>query len=210
MKSAYKIFKESVATITGYYMLLVEETKSQRLVGSTNEWVLDNYYMISEQEKVLKIELQSKEFRRIDSKRMQQLAQLLLGFLKKCHHQIDKNLLFRYLSQVQVSQKDYLSYPEVCALLPLMKSILIQELADLCRQLEQSHAYHYSPTDKGMADMEHLNEAARQNLMMMNIFNSLKKMTKLPVSEMIDSVSYTEFTEQFLMMMEIFNQLRLL
>ena len=53
MKSSYKIFKESVRQVTHYYMLLVEETKSQRLVGSTNEWVLDNYYMISEQEKVL-------------------------------------------------------------------------------------------------------------------------------------------------------------
>ena len=51
MKSTYKIFKESIKTITNYYLLLVEETKSQRLVGSTNEWILDNYYMISEQEK---------------------------------------------------------------------------------------------------------------------------------------------------------------
>ena len=62
MKSTYKIFKESVKEITQYYMLLVDETKSQRLVGSTNEWVLDNYYMISEQEKVLKVDLRSKEF----------------------------------------------------------------------------------------------------------------------------------------------------
>ena len=56
MRSTYKIFKDSVRQVTHYYMLLVEETKSQRLVGSTNEWVLDNYYMISEQEKVLKPE----------------------------------------------------------------------------------------------------------------------------------------------------------
>ena len=54
MKKTYKTFRESLKTITEYYLLLVEETKSQRLVGSTNEWVLDNYYMISEQEKVLK------------------------------------------------------------------------------------------------------------------------------------------------------------
>ncbi len=57
MENAYKIFRESIKEVTRYYMLLVEETKSQRLVGSTNEWVLDNYYMISEQEKVLRGEL---------------------------------------------------------------------------------------------------------------------------------------------------------
>ena len=70
MKSIYKQFRESVKTITDYYLLLVEETKSQRLVGSTNEWILDNYYMISEQEKVLKIDLQSKSFRKIEGERL--------------------------------------------------------------------------------------------------------------------------------------------
>ena len=192
MKSTYKTFKESVKAITQYYLLLVEETKSQRLVGSTNEWVLDNYYMISEQEKVLKVDLRSKQFRQIDSRRIQQLDELLSGFMKKCHYQVDKTLLFRYLSQVQVKQKDYLTYPEVCALLPLLKTVLIRELADLCRQLEAAHAYHYSPTDKTGADMEKLNEAARHNLMMMNLFNSLKKMTKLPMAEILDYVSYSE------------------
>ncbi len=192
MKSTYKVFKESVTAITKYYMLLVEETRSQRLVGSTNEWVLDNYYMISEQEKVMKVDLQSKEFRRIGMKRLTQLESLMMGFLKKCHHQINKNLLFRYLSQVQVKQKDYLTYPEVCALLPIIKHILIKELADLCRHLEAENAYHYTITDKGHADLDQLNKAAQENLMMMNIFNSLKKMTKQPMAEFIDAVSFSE------------------
>ena len=61
MKNLYKAFKGSVKEITRYYMLLVEETRSERLVGSTNEWVLDNYYMISEQEKVMKEELKGVE-----------------------------------------------------------------------------------------------------------------------------------------------------
>ena len=162
------------------------------MVGSTNEWVLDNFYMISEQEKVLKVDLRSKEFRRIDGKRIQMLEGLLRGFLSKCHYQIDKTLLFRYLSQVQVKQKDYLSYPEVCALLPMIKTVLISELANLCHQLAENHAYHYSPTDKSSADMDKLNEAAGHNLLMMNLFNSLKKMTKLPMAEILDYVSYSE------------------
>ena len=194
MKSVYKVFKESVKTITHYYMLLVEETKSQRLVGSTNEWVLDNYYMISEQEKVLKVDLKGIESGRwkVDRRRIAQIGDLLLGFMKRCHYQIDKPLLFRYLTQVQVSQKDYLSYPEVYALLPLIKAILISELAALCQTLESQKAYHYSPTDKSSVEADRLDEAARQNLMMMNIFNSLKKMTKLPMAELIDGVSFSE------------------
>ena len=130
MMNTYTIFKKSVKQITHYYMLLVEETKSQRLVGSTNEWVLDNYYMISEQEKVLKVELKGVEKGRwrVDGKRREMLWNLLEGFLRKCHYQVDKTLLFRYLTQVQQRQKDYLCYQEVTALLPLIKTVLISEL----------------------------------------------------------------------------------
>ena len=175
-------------------MLLVEETKSERLVGSTNEWVLDNYYMISEQEKVMKVELKGieKGKMKVERRRITMIEQLLTNYLRKCHHQIDKGLLFRYLSQLQVKQNDYLTYPEVCALLPLTKHILIKELADLCREMEASKKYHYNVTDKDQANMEHLNEVARENLMMMNIFNTLKKMTKLPMAELIDAVSFSE------------------
>ena len=194
MKSTYNIFKQSVKKITHYYMLLVEETGKQHLVGSTNEWVLDNYYMISEQEKVLKVELKGVENGKwkVDGHRTEILWGLLQGFLRRCHYQVDKTLLFRYLTQVQQRQKDYLSYPEVTALLPLMKTILISELASLCGELEKQGLYHYSPTDKGQVDATRLNEASRQNLMMMNIFNSLRKMTRLPMAELIDAVSFSE------------------
>ena len=194
MKDINRIFKESVKQVTHYYMLLVEETKSQRLVGSTNEWVLDNYYMISEQEKVLKVDLKSVVSGRwaVSRERVVLLWQLLEGYLRRCHYHVDKTLLFRYLAQVQQRQKDYLSYPEVVALLPLLKTILIHELAELCRLLEAQKAYHYSPTDKTQVDAEHLNLATQQNLQMMNIFNSLKKMTKLPMAELLDAVSFSE------------------
>ncbi len=194
MDSMYKTFKESVKTITRYYMLLVEETKSSRLVGSTNEWVLDNYYQVSEQEKVLREELKGLESRRsgVGSRRLEMLWKLLEGYLRRSHFAVDKGLLFRYLSQVQVTQKDYLSYPEVYALTPIVKTLLLKELADLCGELERQQAYRYSPTDKSQADMEYLGVAARHNLLMMNIFNSLKKMAKLPVAELVDAVSFSE------------------
>lgn len=193
MENAYKIFRESIKEVTRYYMLLVEETKSQRLVGSTNEWVLDNYYMISEQEKVLRGELKgvvSGEWKVESGGRVEVLWKLLDGFVERNHCEVDKNLFFRYLRQVQTRQKDFLSYPEVTALLPMMKALLIGKLADLCRELESEGAQHYRPTEK--PSTEGLERAARQNLRMMNIFNSLKKMTKLPMAELIDAVSFSE------------------
>ena len=194
MKRSYNTFKQSVRQITRYYLLLVEETKSRRLVGSTNEWVLDNYYMISEQEKLLKEELKGVERGRwrIAADREDTLWRLLEGFVRKSHFQVDKTLLFRYLTQVQQRQKDYLSYREVMSLLPLLKTILISELATLCRELQLTGAFRYSPTDKGLLDSDNMDRAASRNLAMMNIFNSLKKITKLPMSELIDAVSFSE------------------
>ena len=194
MNKVYSIFRASTKEITRYYMLLVEETKGQRLVGSTNEWVLDNYYMISEQEKVMRVELKGVESGswRVERGRVETLWNLLEGYLQRCHYAVDKALMFRYLTQVQQRQKDYLSYPEVTALLPLAKAVLIKALADLCHRLEEQKSYRYQPTDKSQADMEHLNKAAMDNLLMMNIFNSLRKMTKLPMAELIDAVSFPE------------------
>ena len=90
MKNTYKAFKESIKSITDYYLLLVEETKSQRLVGSTNEWILDNYYMISEQEKLLKVDLLSKDFRKLEGQPMQHLEQVLRDFLTHFHYRSTK------------------------------------------------------------------------------------------------------------------------
>ena len=193
MKKLYKVFRTDVKDITRYYMILVEETRSQRLVGSTNEWVLDNYYMISEQEKVMVGELkgvESGEWKVESGGRVEVLWKLLDGFVERNHCEVDKNLFFRYLRQVQTRQKDFLSYPEVTALLPMMKALLIGKLAALCRELESEGAQHYRPTEK--PSTEGLERAARQNLRMMNIFNSLKKMTKLPMAELIDAVSFSE------------------
>jgi len=192
MKSPYRIFQESVRVVTDYYLLLVDETRRERLVGSTNEWVLDNYYMISEQEKVLRVELKSRDFRRIPADRLALLLSLLSDYLTSSHHQIDKTLLFAHLVREQERRNDYLSYPEVCALLPLVKYLLLRELADLCRTLRKEGAYRYQPTDKSLSDMEHLDHVSQQNLLMMNIFNSLKKMTRVTMAELIDAVSFSE------------------
>ena len=190
----HQLFRQNIRRITAYYTFLVQETKNNRMVGSTNEWVLDNYYMISEQEKVLKVELKSigNGAMKIGRQRVELLRNQIDAYLERNRCCIDKTLMFKYLNQIQVSQKDYLSYPEVCALLPLIKAALIGRLAGLCGQLESQKAYHYNLTDKSNADMEHLNEVTRQNLLMMNIFNSLKKITKLPMAEFIDAVSFSE------------------
>ncbi|MCQ2314099.1 MAG: DUF3131 domain-containing protein [Bacteroidales bacterium] len=192
MKNEYQKFCRDIKDITRYYMLLVEETKSHKLVGSTNEWVLDNFYMISEQEKVLNVDLKSREFRQIGQERLAKIEDYVQEIFSDNHFQIEKAMLFDNLSKVQTKSGDFFTYPEVFALIPIAKYLLISNLAKLCRELEADNAYHYSPTDKSAADIEKLNEAAKRNLLMMSLFNSLRKVTKITMSSLIDAVSFSE------------------
>ena len=192
MKTSQKTLNRNIKEIRGYYFLLVEETKSHRLVGSTNEWVLDNYYVVSEQEKLLREELSSGLTRRIGKTQQRQIEEALLYFLRKSHYQIDKTLLMRFLAQAQVRSKDYLGYTEVRALPAMVKALLLDELAALCRRMKSEGLHHYSPTDRKESDIEYLNARAQDNLLMMNIWTSLKKVAKMPVSELIDRVSFCD------------------
>lgn len=192
MKDEYQKFCRNIKDITRYYMLLVEETKSHKLVGSTNEWILDNFYIISEQEKLLNVDLKSKEFRQIGQKRLAKIEDYLQKILSNNHFQIEKAMLFDNLSKVQTQNGDFFTYPEIFALIPIIKHLLISNLAKLCKKLEADSAYHYSPTDKSAADIDKLNEAAKRNLLMMSLFNSLRKVTKITMSSLIDAVSFSE------------------
>ncbi len=190
MEKVYKSFKKSVKEVTDYYLLLVEETQKGNLVGSTNEWVLDNYYIISEQEKVMRGELSRKALRQIGVRRVEMLRELCHNFLQRGQYKLDKELLIRYLRQVQAKSKDYLTYAEVCLLVPLLKQQLLEQLAQTCRKLRERGAQHYSPTEK--AEMATIQLRSQENLLMSNLFTSIKELTKTPIAEIIDGVSLTE------------------
>ncbi|MBR1516789.1 MAG: hypothetical protein IJ620_01405 [Bacteroidales bacterium] len=190
-KSIYNRFKQHLKVVTDYYMLLVEETKSKRQVGSTNEWVLDNYYMLSEQEKVLRVDLRSRLFRRMQPRRLKKIEVMLRDFLDKSYCQVDKHVFFDHIVAMQKQYDDYLTYDEIAILLPLLKVLLIDRLSSLCDHLQKSGSYKADPADASL-DAEHLDQAAKDNLLMMNLFNSLKRITKLQMSEVYDRISFSE------------------
>ena len=128
---------KSIQIITKYYTYLVDVTKNKQLVGSTNEWVLDNFFIISEQEKVLKVDLRSPLMRTIKAKRKGYLQNLLYQYLQSTYFLIDKQHLFNYLSQYQKDKNDYFSYLEICLIPLYLKVLLIHELSDLCVKLQQ-------------------------------------------------------------------------
>lgn len=256
-KMTYKEFVFNIQKITKYYEILVEETKNNKTVGSTNEWILDNFYVISEQEKSIKYELCAKDIVRIKVKRKKQLYDLLYADLTKLNFHIDLDILFNAINAYQEQHDDYFSYAEINYLFILFRVILIKELSVLSEKLknklkkkneaekliaqikemtqisdanvmlnnlqqkedllknpfflEQVYLLFNSTEsipeklnlffkeiiftyDKTLKDLiqQEMDESAADNLLIMNIFVSLKKMTKTEISLFYVKISFTE------------------
>lgn len=54
MNKIYSRFLDNCSNIERYYESLVELTKNHNYVGSTNEWIIDNYYLVVENKNVIK------------------------------------------------------------------------------------------------------------------------------------------------------------
>ena len=54
MNKIYSKFLDDCSNIEKYYEKLVDLTKNHHFVGSTNEWIIDNFYLVVEQRNAIK------------------------------------------------------------------------------------------------------------------------------------------------------------
>ncbi len=254
----YKEFIANIKEITRYYKILVEETKNKKIVGSTNEWILDNYFIISEQEKTLCEELRSKGIRKIKPKRKKQIDSLIYSFLEKLNFQVNLDVVFHDINAYQKKNEDYFSYAEINYIFILFRVILINEISSLSKTLNvklhekkkidqlfaqikeelktqgtspllekrlQNEAFVINPycldqlSNSLLNDIDNVSEemmlllketlvkydttlkellqqeidaSAQNNILISNLFVSLKKMTKYEMSELYIKISFTE------------------
>ncbi|HHX16720.1 MAG TPA: hypothetical protein GX725_02285, partial [Mollicutes bacterium] len=250
-------FKKDVKKITNYYKKLISYTKNGRSVGSMNEWIIDNYYVISEQEKNIKDEYRFLETKYIKGKRKKLLYSLVYNSLKTNDFQIDITGVFEKLNKYQSETKDYFSFFEINFIYLFIKISLISELRVLCEkfdnrlvqkeQVEKSfnlinrsikenndieiedyieisndiiespyyiEQIHYKlkklgdysedsfvklnellqkrgTSFKELIEQSH-NDMANDNFIIINIFNSLKKIVKYEIEYLYKNISFTE------------------
>ena len=126
-----KDFKVAFSNITNYYQQLIKKTRENEIVGSINEWIVDNYYIISEQEKFVTEAFSAREIRKINNKRKIELYNILYGYLKANDFKTDLGKLFEQLSNYQDNEKDYFSYAEINYIYVAFRLILVAELSHL-------------------------------------------------------------------------------
>ncbi|MGI6329707.1 MAG: GH36-type glycosyl hydrolase domain-containing protein [Bacilli bacterium] len=130
-------FKRDAYNITEYYKKLIYKTKQNYNIGSINEWIVDNYYVISEQEKYIKSEYISKNVKKIRRGRRVELYKYIYNYLKKNDFNLDLSDLFSNLNNYQAGRKDYFSYVEIDFIYLLIRLALINEMGELTRKLDK-------------------------------------------------------------------------
>lgn len=120
--------------ITHYYKKLSAYTKDNRSIGSVNEWIVDNYYLISEQETSILNALSDQNMKEL--KRLSICNAVVKKFLESENYKIGDSNLFDYLNKYQVKESFYFTYQEIDYINIALKTQLIERLRELTERLE--------------------------------------------------------------------------
>ena len=137
MNKIYSKFLDDCNNIENYYEKLVELTKNHNFVGSTNEWIIDNFYLVVEQRNYLKRFFKNKKNIKEILAVNEDMYQILHTIFSKHKYNVDKNMLIKELNNYQNKNNVYFSYKTISIIPILISIILIDELNKLCIKREE-------------------------------------------------------------------------
>lgn len=137
MNKIYSKFLDNCNNIENYYEKLVELTKNHNFVGSTNEWIIDNFYLVVEQRNYLKRFFKNKKNIKEILAVNEDMYQILHTIFSKHEYNVDKNMLIKELNNYQNKNNVYFSYKTISIIPILISIILIDKLNKLCIKREE-------------------------------------------------------------------------
>ena len=130
MKKIINKFFNEFENITKYYNYLVEKTKNHEYVEITNEWLIDNYYLLVEHKNSiqnLKKEL-NKNYKLISSNYL-----FLKNIVTAKNYNIDFKYLVDELKSYQKETNRVLTYKELSLIFPTLIFIYTERLSELIK-----------------------------------------------------------------------------
>lgn len=128
----YKRFINNCKTIEKYYEYLIKLTSCNSFVGATNEWIIDNFYIIAEVE--VSIKKLVKDNKKL--KRHLNSSTELYNYLNNLCYESDFNINFDLIKdKLDIYQQDkinYIKYETVEIIPIILLFILIDRLSKLC------------------------------------------------------------------------------
>ena len=129
MNKLLKTFFRDFNKINNYYDYLIEKTKKMEYVGITNEWLIDNFYLLVEHKTDIVNE------RKIVNKQLRK-SNALYYCLKEIAEMNNYNVGFKYLvtelKQYQKETNKYFSYQEIANIRNILVFIYANKLVRLC------------------------------------------------------------------------------
>ena len=109
MTKFVKRFLNDFEVVNKYYNYLVEQTKKKEFVGITNEWLIDNFYLLVEHKTNV---IQNKKDIKRRSKTFNNIYRLLRNIAVTYNYNIDFSILINELNKYQKESGVNLSYKE--------------------------------------------------------------------------------------------------
>ena len=131
MAKLMKKFLSNFKDITDYYNYLVQKTKNHEYVDITNEWLIDNYYLLAEHKNNI---VNNKKKIKKNYKAVQKNYLVLKNIVAKRNYNINFKYLVEELKRYQKETKDNFTYKELECIVPTLVFIYTEKLNNLCRE----------------------------------------------------------------------------
>ena len=118
-------FKE----VTEYYENLVEKTKEHEYVGITNEWLIDNYYLLVEH-KINIVNDKKNLLKKL--KKSDKIFYTVYNIAAKNNYNINFKILTTELNNYQKEHNEYFSYKEIEIIPTLLSMIYMDKIIEIC------------------------------------------------------------------------------
>ncbi len=131
MANILKKFITNFEDITEYYNFLVNKTKNHEYVEITNEWLIDNYYILAEHEKTI---INNKRKLKRDIKTIEENYYFLKVIANKKNYDLNFKYLTEELRKYQKETNKIFTYKQLSTVIPTLIIVYMERLNDLCRE----------------------------------------------------------------------------
>ena len=131
MAKLIKNYLNNFGDITEYYNFLVNKTKNHEYVDITNEWLIDNYYILAEHKNTITNSM--KQVKK-NIKAINRNYPILKNIVSKKNYNINFKFLVEELKDYQKESKKIFTYQELQSIIPTLIFIYTERLNNLCRE----------------------------------------------------------------------------
>lgn len=134
MHKYIKKFLSDYTNISEYYSYLINKTKQPEYVGITNEWIIDNYYLIIEHKNYI---MDNKKCLSKDLKNGDGIYEVLKRLIEKNEYNVDYKKITKEINNYQKKHNIFFSYEEISLIPIILVFIYVSKLCDISNELHK-------------------------------------------------------------------------